>query len=212
MCKERVFGVKIEKIPPTFVENEVPVFLKLSAEYIESHIIEGIFRVPGERTVADTLKKKIEKRENFLTEPTGTTNFVHSIATVMMYFLRDLPEPLIPYENYHQFIDIAKQFEDNQFDKPGALQSAILKLKHATTFLPKRNFAILAFFMNFFYHISITKPEVHKMRSNNIAICIAPTLLHGKEESFESAISTIKFQSLICNFMIKYCPLLFSVC
>ncbi|KAL7719783.1 hypothetical protein QTN25_002905 [Entamoeba marina] len=55
--KPRVFGIPIEKIHPTYIENNIPLFLWDSARFILQNIQEGVFRIPGERKLADNMKK-----------------------------------------------------------------------------------------------------------------------------------------------------------
>ncbi|KAL7716103.1 Rho-GAP domain-containing protein [Entamoeba marina] len=208
--KPKVFGIPIETINPTYLENSVPLFLWDSARFISQNIQEGVFRIPGERRLADLMKKIIEKRGDFLAEVTQPQYDVHSVATVMLIFLRELPIPLIPYTAYDDFILVAKTFEEEQYNKLSALSTAINSYHELLLKLPEGNLKILAFYMNFFYHFCNNNVSVHKMQSNNISICIAPTLLHAKEESWESALSTIKYQSLTCDFLVKYYPIIFS--
>ncbi|KAL7719784.1 Rho-GAP domain-containing protein [Entamoeba marina] len=128
----------------------------------------------------------------------------------MLVFLRELPIPLIPFTAYEDFILVAKTFQQDQYSKPSALSTAINSYHELVMKLPEINLKILAFYMNFFYYFCNHNVNVHKMQSNNISICIAPTLLHAKEESWESALSTIKHQSLTCDFLVKYYPIIFS--
>ena len=89
------------------MEGDVPVFLKMCGEYVSQHLSEGIFRIPGDRLICESMRKKIEKREDFIECNTnGKSNdnsIVYSIASLMQMFLKELPEPLIPYDNYNNF-------------------------------------------------------------------------------------------------------------
>ena len=130
----------------------------------------------------------------------------------MLIFLRELPEPLIPYDLYDYFVNVAKEFNADATEKPTAFASAIAMLAYLIARLPEPNLAVLGFYMNFFYYFSNNRPAVHKMESNNLAICLAPTLLHAPQEDLQTAMAAVRVQSTVCNLLIKYYPLIFSVC
>ncbi|EDR27750.1 hypothetical protein, conserved [Entamoeba dispar SAW760] len=206
--KPRVFGVDINKISLSMIIDDVPLFLTDAGQFIMGNIVEGIFRIPGERQLADNMKKTIERKGDFLSLVKRPLSDVHAVASVILMFLRELPEPLITFESYDLFIDCAKTYEIDQYTKSSALSVAINTFHAIVKTLPQRNLKILAFYMNLFYVFTINS-DVHKMQANNVAICIAPTLLRSQKESWESAISSIKYQSIVCTFLIKYYPLIF---
>ena len=207
--KKKVFGVPLNKISNSMIIEDIPIFLTDAAAYIMDHIVEGIFRIPGERKKVDEMKRTIEKKGDFLQFKNPIESDVHCVSSVMLSFLRDLPEPLIPFVNFSSFIECSRTYEFDRSTKDTALSTMINTLHFLVNNLPLRNKRILAFYMNFFFVFSI-QSEVHKMRSENLAVCIAPSLLHSKEESFEDSIANVQHQTLIATMLIKYYPLIFK--
>ncbi|ELP87456.1 Rho GTPase-activating protein, putative [Entamoeba invadens IP1] len=203
-----MFGVSVDKLNQTYVVDDIPMFVTDAGTYVMAHIVEGIFRIPGERKLADAMVKMIEKRADFLTLVKNPNTDVHAVATILLMFIRELPEPLITFNMYSMFIDTARTFEADHETKASAIRVAIQSFHAHVSSLPPRNKKLLAFYMNMFYEFC-TMSNIHKMEPNNVAVCIAPTLLRPEEETWESAMSTIKLQTLVCTFLIKYYPLIF---
>ncbi len=69
--------------------------------------IEGLFRVPGNNLQINSLKASFEKDEDilFVSGETGTN--VHVVGGVLKAFFRDLPEPVIPFQQYDDIIKLA---------------------------------------------------------------------------------------------------------
>ena len=210
--KKKVFGAPLNKIPSTFMIDGIPLFLIDAGNYIMNHIREGIIRIPGDQKKISEMKKTIEHKGDFLKLANESDLDVYSVTSVMLEFLRDLPEPLIPFADFPSFIQCSKTYDFDHSVKETALSTMINTLHLLVKNLPIQNRRILAFYMNFFFVFSI-QSEVHKMKSENIGVCIAPTLLHSKIESFEDSITNVQHQTLISTIMIKYYPLIFrDVC
>jgi len=83
-----------------------------------------------------------------------------------LYF-RELPEPLLTYEHCDEFITNA--------GKPQQLKSVVAKL-------PKENFAVLKFLVEFL-HFIVSFDKQNKMTPSNLGIVMGPNVLRSKNDS-----------------------------
>lgn len=96
---------------------------------------------------------------------------VHVIASVLKSYLRELPEPLLTYQLYDEWINAAKIHNDEH--RIESIQNVIRKL-------PEVNYNNLRYLIKFLSELS--KNPKTKMTSSNIAIVIAPNLLWSHSE------------------------------
>ena len=220
--KPKLFKQSIDKIPTQYLENDIPIFLIDSAKFIMNNIYEGIFRIPGDTKLINEMKKNIEKKQEFLNLIENVSMNIHSVSSIMLTFLRELPEPLIPFNLYNNFLQIAKQYEMDQYTNENSISIFINNLHSLILKLNQRNLKILSFFMNFFYVFSI-QSDKHKMnaptikfdgRATEFIIIFSIKIdLVCADLSDCLTFSNIKFQTIICTFLIKYYPLIFrNVC
>ena len=87
----------------------IPVVVKDLIDFIEregSHSV-GIFRVPGMATVIKKVKALYNQSAGEYPDLTTIDQFKpEDAAGVLKMFCNDLPEPLVPFTMYHDFIDI----------------------------------------------------------------------------------------------------------
>lgn len=98
---------------------------------------------------------------------------VHVIASVLKSYLRSLPEPLLTFQFYNDFMDIS-QITNEQHRKVAILNT----IKN----LPEGNYNNLRYLMKFLSTLS-EKNQQNKMSSSNISIVMAPNLLWPQNES-----------------------------
>lgn len=98
---------------------------------------------------------------------------VHSIAGLLKLYLRELPEPLLTFELYNEWIKAAcLPVGDNR--KINEFRILLQKL-------PKENYDNLRQLIKFLY--TLTKNQsVNKMTSTNLAIAVAPSLIWSPTE------------------------------
>ena len=162
------------------------------------------------------MKKKIERRQKFIDSSKKDSSLIHCACGIMLCFLQELPNPIIPYEYFDNFVRVIEIYEKEKFNKASSLVVAInnfhdllLTLQRSVEVNYTRNVKLLAFYFNFFYHLT-KNYSVTKMSCENIAICIAPAILRSKDEMND--VLKIRVLVEVCVFLIKYNPLIFSVC
>jgi Rho GTPase-activating protein 17 len=98
---------------------------------------------------------------------------VHVVASVLKAYLRSLPEPLLTYRLYNDFMSVAQITNDQQ------RKVAILNLINQ---LPEGNYNNLKYLLKFLSKLS-EKNQLNKMSTQNIAIVMSPNLLWPQNEN-----------------------------
>jgi hypothetical protein len=111
---------------------------------------------------------------NFVSPPIGPEyQDVHVIASVLKSYLRSLPEPLLTYNYYNEFMEASQIANDPQ--RKAAILNIINKL-------PEGNYNNLKYLMKFLSYLS-EKNQHNKMSTQNIAIVMSPNLLWPQNEN-----------------------------
>jgi Rho GTPase-activating protein 17 len=115
---------------------------------------------------------------------------VHVVASVLKAYLRSLPEPMLTYRFYSEFMEVA-QIANDQHRK-----AAILNIIHQ---LPEGNYNNLKYLMKFLSKLS-EKSQQNKMSTQNIAIVMSPNLLWPQNENDQNMAQQVssRFMS-ICS-------------
>lgn len=98
---------------------------------------------------------------------------VHVIAGVLKSYLRDLPEPLLTFALYDDFVDATTRPTEDQRKK------AIL---NAVNQLPTANYLNLRYLTKFLSELAARQSQ-NKMSTQNIAIVMSPNLLWPEESN-----------------------------
>ena len=104
---------------PVFLENVTAFLLKNDAL-----IVEGIFRIPGNAKGIETYIRRIESRESLKNiyqdmmsaeaPKYSALDHLHIISGTLKAYLRDLPEPLVPYKAYQPLVDLMKRHASSE--------------------------------------------------------------------------------------------------
>ncbi|XP_055588583.1 uncharacterized protein LOC129740950 [Uranotaenia lowii] len=97
----------------------------------------------------------------------------HVIAGVLKKYLRSLPEPLLTFEFYPDFVSAAQKQNETQ------RKAAILNIVNQ---LPRENYDNLRYLTKFLSYLS-EKNQENKMSPQNIAIVMSPNLLWSPNEN-----------------------------
>lgn len=108
----------------------------------------------------------------------------HVIASVLKSYLRSLPEPLLTFGFYNEFLE-ASQIQNDQQRKAFVL-NIINKL-------PEGNYNNLKYLMKFLTLLS-EKNQHNKMSTQNIAIVMSPNLLWPQNENDQNYAQQVSFK------------------
>ncbi|XP_023365046.1 SH3 domain-binding protein 1 isoform X2 [Otolemur garnettii] len=135
---------------------------------------EGLFRLAAGASVLKRLKQMMASNphslEEFCSDP-------HAVAGALKSYLRELPEPLMTFDLYDDWMKAASLKE------PGARLQA---LQEVCGRLPPENLSNLRYLMKFLARLA-EEQEVNKMTPSNIAIVLGPNLLWPPEKEGDQA-------------------------
>lgn len=135
---------------------------------------EGLFRLAAGASMLKRLKQTMASDpgslEEFCSDP-------HAVAGALKSYLRELPEPLMTFDLYDDWMRAASLKE------PGARLEA---LREVCGRLPRDNRNNLRYLMKFLARLA-EEQEVNKMTPSNIAIVLGPNLLWPPEKEGDQA-------------------------
>ncbi|XP_021543081.1 SH3 domain-binding protein 1 isoform X2 [Neomonachus schauinslandi] len=135
---------------------------------------EGLFRLAAGASVLKRLKQTMASDpcslQEFCSDP-------HAVAGALKSYLRELPEPLMTFDLYDDWMRAASLKE------PGARLEA---LQQVCSRLPQENLSNLRYLMKFLARLA-EEQEVNKMTPSNIAIVLGPNLLWPPEKEGDQA-------------------------
>ncbi|XDV44619.1 hypothetical protein PO909_012871 [Leuciscus waleckii] len=130
---------------------------------------EGLFRIAAGASKLKKLKAALDcstsQLEEFYSDP-------HAVAGALKSYLRELPEPLMTYQMYDEWIQAS-----NVSDPDKRLQALWVTCDQ----LPKNNKANFRYLIKFLAKLA-QESDVNKMTPSNIAIVLGPNLLWAKTE------------------------------
>lgn len=167
IIKVSVFGCALD----TLCHKEsttVPNFIKMCVTEVEKRGLntDGIYRVSGNLSHVQRLRYLVDRDEPVdLSEEQWED--IHLITGALKLFLRELPEPVIPFNFFDKFITACKTKNDND---------RLKMMKGLVGVLPAVNKDTLKYLMSHFRKV-VEHSEKNRMQVQNIAIVFGPTLL-----------------------------------
>ncbi|XP_061528907.1 rho GTPase-activating protein 25 isoform X3 [Phycodurus eques] len=163
-----------------FGPQMVPILVQTCVEYIREHGLneEGIFRLPGQDNTVKQFRDAFDagERPSF---PSDTD--VHTVASLLKLYLRELPEPVVPWTQYQDFLDCTNMLDsDNKAGKE--------RLDKQITLLPKINYNLLSYVCRFLFEVQLNS-KANKMNVENLATVMGINLL---KPQLEDPISVMK--------------------
>uniref|UniRef100_A0A8C1STG2 Myosin IXAb n=1 Tax=Cyprinus carpio TaxID=7962 RepID=A0A8C1STG2_CYPCA len=193
----RQFGVELSRL--TSDERAVPLVVEKLINYIEMHGLytEGIYRKSGSTNKSKELKQGLDTDVNSVNLDDYN---IHVIASVLKQWLRDLPNPLMTFELYEEFLR-AMGLQDKREVVQG-VYSVIDQLSrtHLST-LERLIFHLV--------RISFQE-ETNRMSANALAIVFAPCILRCPDTTDplqsvrDISKTTACVELIICEQMRKY--------
>ncbi|KAJ8286234.1 hypothetical protein GJAV_G00036090 [Gymnothorax javanicus] len=172
-----------------FGPHLVPILVEKCAEFIRKNGLneEGIFRLPGQDNQVKQFRDAFDagERPSF---PSDTD--VHTVASLFKLYLRELPEPVIPWAQYQDFLDCSQQLDPNS-------TLGQEKLEKQISLLPRANYNLLSYICRFLYEVQ-QNSKVNKMSVENLATVIGVNLL---KPQIEDPVTMMKGTSQIQQLM-----------
>jgi len=165
---QRLFGISLSYVG---MDEKCLLFIETCIDFLETTGLEtqGLFRMCGSKCEIDELKERAD--EDIFGFSVEECKDPHSVAGLLKQYFRELPDPLIPFVFYRNFIEAASS-DDNGNKKE--------KIKNCLNLLPTTNMYILGKLCLFMYEVQVYK-ETNLMGPENLSTCIAPNLLRTEE-------------------------------
>lgn len=185
--RERGIDAQLDDVGISFVKNSINA--------IETRGIndQGLFRVVGVSSkVQKLLCLMIDEKSSEIDLAASEDWDVKTITSALKLYLRSLPEPLMTYELYKEFIVPAKSAT------PESRVQAIHCLVHK---LPERNRLVLSLVTKHLANVAANSKQ-NLMTVANLGVVFGPTLMRPQEETV-AAIMDLKFQNIVVEILIE---------
>ncbi|XP_018425038.1 PREDICTED: rho GTPase-activating protein 9 [Nanorana parkeri] len=219
LIKDQVFGCRLDALCLR-EHSTVPKFVRLCIEAVNERglDVDGLYRVSGNLSVIQKLRFIVDRERAVTTD--GRYLFpeqlsqeekldlndsewedIHVITGALKMFFRELPEPLIPFSMFEEFVS-AVQIPD--------LPERIQTMKELVGNLPGSNYATLKYII---CHLSSVRDECEKnrMTTQNIGIVFGPTLMRPEKELFANIAANMVYQNQVVEHFLTYYEELFPI-
>ncbi|XP_027006229.1 rho GTPase-activating protein 45 [Tachysurus fulvidraco] len=185
----------------------VPFIIKKCIQEIEKRALsmKGIYRVNGVKTRVEKLCQAFENGKELVELSQASP---HDISNVLKLYLRQLPEPIMPFRMYNKLMGLAKEslYSDGPDRGDGAKGPEILdqgeqtdpmvlnlveKLRELLKDLQAGNIATLKYIVRHLHRVAELEDD-NKMSFSNLGIVFGPTLMRPKPTG-----ATISLSSLV---------------
>nr|XP_046257725.1 rho GTPase-activating protein 22 isoform X2 [Scatophagus argus] len=151
----------------------VPVLVEQCVCFIRDHGLkeEGLFRAPGQTNHVRELQDAFDRGEKPVFD---STTDVHTVASLLKLYIRELPEPIIPFSKYTQFLSCAQLLTKDK-------AMGISELGKQVKSLPQVNYNLLKYICKFLDEVQSHSSE-NKMTVQNLATVFGPNILRPRVE------------------------------
>ncbi|KAK6055984.1 RhoGAP domain protein [Cooperia oncophora] len=168
--------------------------------------VEGVYRKSGSLAQVRSIRRVIETAPDFDSVSLEDVQ-VHVLTTLVKAFLREMPEPLITFDLYENFLNVS---EVDDLIERGRCLAVMIDL------LPKTNRGLLDRLM--FHLARVAHQEaVNKMGPSNLALIFGPCILrrqdnvHAQEQLNDVSRQAICVQTLIEEKLRQYKATLINI-
>ncbi|XP_055720394.1 rho GTPase-activating protein 24 isoform X5 [Salvelinus fontinalis] len=171
-----IFGQKLEetvRYERRYGSRQAPMLVEQCVGFIRKWGLreEGLFRLPGQANLVKELQDAFDCGE----KPSFDCNTdVHTVASLLKLYLRELPEPVIPFSKFDEFLSCTKLLSKDE-------ESGMKELKRQVECLPPVNYNLLQYICRFLDEVQ-SYSGVNKMSVQNLATVFGPNILRPKIE------------------------------
>jgi len=136
---------------------------------------------------------------------------IHSVASLLKQYFRELPECLIPFNKYQEFMNIAMRYQGSRASTARSEEVELLRV--AMTDVPQDNYNCLKYLCRFLKMIA-DKTAINKMTAQNIARVFGPNIIRHPQMDDNPEVfmlTTADISEQLAYMMIEYEDTIFSV-
>ncbi|XP_052468827.1 rho GTPase-activating protein 22 isoform X3 [Carassius gibelio] len=171
-----IFGQHLEDTVQSerkFGPRLAPLLVEQCVDFIREQGLkeEGLFRMPGQANLVRELQDAFDCGDKPLFD---SNTDIHTVASLLKLYLRELPEPVIPFNKYEDFLTCAQLLLKD--DEVG-----LSELVNQVNTLPQANYNLLKYICKFLDEVQSHSNE-NKMSVQNLATVFGPNILRPKVE------------------------------
>ncbi|KAE8283315.1 GEM-interacting protein [Larimichthys crocea] len=208
-CEHRkgtVFGVDLSQLPRDR-PDEVPFVVLQCISEIESRAlsVQGVYRVSGSKPRIQKICQAFETQKD---QVDLSDLSPHDITSILKQFLKELPEPLLTFDLYNNFIAMGKIIQNLSEREPTPDTNEIMditdRLQNLLQKLPSYCYSTLQHLMSHLQKVS--ENCENKMSPSNLGIVFGPTLLRPLVSTDISMIALMEtsYQAALVEFLITH--------
>ncbi|XP_056373513.1 rho GTPase-activating protein 45 isoform X2 [Hyla sarda] len=181
--------------------DHVPFLIHKCVSEIEARAItmKGIYRVNGVKTRVEKLCQAFENGKELVELSQASP---HDLSNVLKLYLRQLPEPLMPFRLYNGLMGLAKEsLRDGETGKASRLEdkgaetepevlAMVERLKELLQDLPYENRATLQYLIKHLCRVS-EQEQINKMSPSNLGIVFGPALMRPRPTDATVSLSSL---------------------
>ncbi|XP_053083565.1 rho GTPase-activating protein 45 isoform X2 [Pangasianodon hypophthalmus] len=184
----------------------VPFIIKKCIQEIERRALnmKGIYRVNGVKTRVEKLCQAFENGKELVELSQASP---HDISNVLKLYLRQLPEPIMPFRMYNELMGLAKEslhtegpdrgdgakgpelLDQGEQTDPKVL-NLVEKLRELLKDLPPGNTATLKYIVRHLHRVAELEDN-NKMSCSNLGIVFGPSLMRPKPTGATVSLSSL---------------------
>ncbi|MFT7807363.1 rho GTPase-activating protein 22-like isoform X2 [Arapaima gigas] len=187
-----IFGQRLEdtvQYEKKFGPRLAPLLVEQCVDFIRERGLheEGLFRMPGQANLVKELQEAFDCGDKPLFD---SNTDVHTVASLLKLYLRELPEPVVPFSKYEDFLTCAQLLA-----KDG--EEGIQELGRQVKTLPQPNYNLLKYICRFLDEVQSHSNE-NKMSVQNLATVFGPNILRPR---MEDPVTIMEGTSLVQHLM-----------
>ncbi|XP_066503710.1 rho GTPase-activating protein 45 isoform X2 [Hoplias malabaricus] len=222
----QLFGQEFSQVSKNSSDG-IPFIIKKCICEIERRALrmKGIYRVNGVKTRVEKLCQAFENGKELVELSQSSP---HDISNVLKLYLRQLPEPIMPFRLYSSLMGLAKEslalvgpegaeagkgpdLVDLGLETDPELMVIVHRLKELLIDLPKVNITTLRYIIRHLRRIAELE-EDNKMSPSNLGIVFGPSLMRPRPSGATVSLSSLvdyPYQARIVESLIVFYPTIF---
>ncbi|XP_077082514.1 rho GTPase-activating protein 45 isoform X2 [Siphateles boraxobius] len=201
----QLFGQDFSQVSGNSPEG-IPFIIKKCIAEIERRALrmKGIYRVNGVKTRVEKLCQAFENGKELVELSQSSP---HDISNVLKLYLRQLPEPIMPFRLYNSLMGLAKEslavvgpegaetgkgpdLVDHGSETDPELLALVERLKNLLKELPKPNTSTLRYIARHLRRIAELEDD-NKMSPSNLGIVFGPSLMRPRPSGATVSLSSL---------------------
>ncbi|KAG8454628.1 hypothetical protein GDO86_001012 [Hymenochirus boettgeri] len=181
--------------------DHIPFLIRKCVSEIEARALnmKGIYRVNGVKTRVEKLCQAFENGKELVELSQASP---HDLSNVLKLYLRQLPEPIIPFRLYNGFMGLAKEslrgteagkgprLQDKGPGTEPEVKAMVTCLKELLKDLPQENKTTLQYLVQHLRRVS-EQEQLNKMSPSNLGIVFGPALMRPRPTEATVSLSSL---------------------